>query len=166
MSTPDADSASKRRGVWIGFFIALGAALLFLVVSVPTLDVNKRQRANEASTVSRLRRLSEFQKGYAATNPRHGFACQLSELKLTAPVEDTHDRNEFLATSEQTGYKFVLTGCQKNPAGVVVQYQVIAVPIAPGQTGFRAFCSNQDGVIWYDPDPAAKRCLTSRRPIE
>src|SRR5215467_8045857 len=100
----DADSSKDRRRVWIGLFTALGAALLFLALFVPTLDTNKRQRGNEAAAVSRLRTLNELQKKYAGANPQNGFAWQLSQLKTVLAVDDPYDRNEYLLTGEQTGY--------------------------------------------------------------
>jgi len=57
------------------------AAVLFVAaLFVPVLDVNKRQRANAASAVERLSRLSVLQNAYAASHPAKGFTCQLSNL--------------------------------------------------------------------------------------
>jgi hypothetical protein len=162
----DEGSSCKRRRVWLGLLIALCAFLLFLVLFVPTLDVNKRQRGNESATVSRLLRLKRLQDSYAASFPAKGFACQLSQLKSATPGRDAYDQDEFLLNGEQSGYKFAVTGCGTALNGMVTQYQVIAVPVEPGKTGIRAFCTDQTGVIWYDSGGSAEHCFTSRRLLQ
>ena len=60
------------RRFWLQLLVALCAVLAVLFIAalfVPVLDVNKRQRVNEAGTVTRLRRLNELQDNYAASNP-------------------------------------------------------------------------------------------------
>lgn len=164
---PREGTSYDRRRFWLRLLVALCGVLtfLFIVNSVLVLDVNKRQRGNEAATVSRLRSLNEFQNSYAASNPAKGFACQLPQLKPATPVGDTYDPNEFLLTGTWGGYKFELTGCRTNPNGVVTQYEVTAVPLEPGKSGFRAFCTDQTGALWYDPDGSAEHCLASRHAI-
>ena len=64
-----------------------------------------------------------------------------------------------LAGGQKSGYNFKWTpgtvaiapvpaGCT---AGFVDGYEVSAVPVSPGTTGQRSFCSDQSGVIRYDP---------------
>jgi hypothetical protein len=158
-----------RRRFWLQLLVALCAVLAVLFIAalfVPVLDVNKRQRGNEAVTVSRLRRLNALQNNYAASNPAKGFACQLPQLKPATSVGDTYNPDEFLLTGAQSGYKFAVTVCQTDPNGVTTQYQVTAVPLELGKSGFRAFCTDQTGVTWYDSDGSAERCLASRRPLQ
>ena len=159
-------SNRKRRRFWLWVIGALAAFLICIGLFVPTFDVDKRQRGNEAATVSRLLRLKGLQDGYAASFPTKGFACQLSELKPATSGDGKYDPNEFLLTGTQSGYKFTIANCRPGPAGIVMQYEVAAVPIAQGRTGFRAFCADQTGVIWYDSSGSAEHCLASRRGLE
>jgi hypothetical protein len=160
------EGPNRGRGI---FWLALCGVLAVLFIAalfVPVLDVNKRQRVNEAVTVSRLRTLNALQSNYAASNPVKGFACQLPQLKPATSVGDTYNPDEFLLTGAQSGYKFAVTGCRTDPNGVTTQYQVTAVPLELGKSGFRAFCTDQTGVTWYDSHGSAERCLASRRPLQ
>jgi type IV pilus assembly protein PilA len=48
----------------------------------------------------------------------------------------------------KSGYNFSII----NPTGSpVVNYTITAVPVAPGQTGYRGFCSDQLSHVSYDP---------------
>jgi len=75
----------RERRFWLWVLSAAASFVLAVILFVPTLDVNKRQRGNEAATVGGLRRLNEFQHGYAASHPAQGFSCQLPLLKPTTP---------------------------------------------------------------------------------
>lgn len=152
-----------RRRVWVGLLTALAAAVLFIALFVPTLDINKRQRANEASAVAGIREVNDLEKRYAASNPGRGFACRLSDL---TPTGDTHDQNEFLVTGTHGGYRFAVVSCPMNPNGTTKGYEVSAVPIEPEKTGFRAFCADQAGIIWYDSSGSVEHCLASHHPLE
>jgi len=102
---------------------------------------------------------------YASTHST-GFACKLSELKSDfANKNDFAD--EFLVADFYAGYKFTLTECAADPDGSVRRYRVTAVPLPapPDESGGRAFCTDQRGQIWNDPNGSAENCLASRRPI-
>jgi hypothetical protein len=137
-----------------------------MALFVPVLDVDKRQRGNEAAAVVRLRRLNELENKFAASYPEKGFVCQLALIKQATHVGETYDPNEFLVAGVQSGYRFAVTDCRTDPNGAVSQYQVTAVPLEPGKSGFRAFCTDQTGVIWYDSDGSAEHCLGSKRPLQ
>jgi hypothetical protein len=156
----------RRLWFWLVVAVCVVLAVLFIARSVPVLDVNKHQRVNESVTASRLRRLKDLQNKYAASYPAKGFTCQLHELKAATPVGDMFDPNEFLLTGAQSGYKFAVTGCRIEPNGVVTQYQVTATPLVPGKSGFRAFCTDQTGAMWYDSNGSPEQCLASRRPLQ
>jgi hypothetical protein len=160
------DLNRARRRSWLMVALCAVLTILFIALFVPVLDVNKRQHGNESVTVSRLRRLNELQNSYAASDPAKGFACQLAQLKPATPVGDSYDPNEFLLTGMQSGYKFAVTGCRTDPNGVVTQYQATAVPLEPAKSGFRAFCTDQTGAIWYDSKGSAENCVASRRPLQ
>ena len=146
----------------LGICAALG--LLLIALSVITLDINKRQRANEASSVAKLARINELQGAYAAAHADRGFACELSTLMPQQSTGATYNPDSFLLSGEHSGYKFSLN-CEKQTNGVVSSYEVTAVPIEPGKTGYRIFCSDPAGTIWYDPDRSAQNCFLAKRPL-
>ena len=151
--------------------IALAVGTLLAVIFMAALLVPRvgvhRQAINEAATLSRLRRLNTLQNSYAASHPADGFACQLPKLKSTTPVGDRYNLDEYLfTTGTQSGYKFTLTGCRTDSNGVVTQYQLTAVPLQRGVTGFRVFCTDQTGAMWYDLEGSAENCLAARKPLQ
>jgi hypothetical protein len=151
--------------------LALVVVIMLLVLAsmlVPTLDVNKRQRMNEAMTAGRLRKVNELQRGFAAAHPATGYSCQLSLLKPPLPADSDYDPNAFLATGEQSGYRFVLIGCHAEADGLVLHYQVAAEPTKATDSGFRyrAFCTDDSGVIRYDVKGSAANCVAAGIKVE
>jgi len=147
--------------------IAIAACILLLAaLFIPTLDgPNGRRRANEATAVGSLRRITILQNDYAASHPTEGFACRLPLLKPTAPNSDEYDSDAFLLSAEHVGYRIAFAGCESESNGVVTRYRIVAIPLEPGKSGVRAFCTDQTGALWYDASGSAGDCLASRRTI-
>jgi len=165
LATPD----RPRRKLWrllIPLFAAC-AVVFVVVMSVPVMDgPHRRQHGNEASTVGMLSTITELQSNYAAAHPGQGFACDLARLKSTGPVKDPYyDPEEFLVTGTRSGYRLKVADCRADSNGVVIHYQVTAVPLEPGKSGFRAFCTDESGSLWYDEAGSAANCLAARRPV-
>ena len=146
--------------------LLLAAGLLLLVV--PTLDgPHSHQLANEAAAVSKVRTVVTLQDQYTAAHAYNGFACALSQLRPTDQRNEAdYDPLRFLTTGTQSGYKFSLINCGSDANRARVHYQITAVPIEHGTTGFRAFCADESGLIWYDKAGSATNCLNSRRALE
>lgn len=118
---------------------------------------------NEAVALAKLRSVIALQNEYAKAHAAKGFACELRILKPVEARDDAeYDPLRFLTTGTQSGYKYLLTNCRADAKGVFVQYQVSAVPIEQGRTGLHAFCTDQFGVLWYDAEGSATKCLSSR----
>jgi len=145
---------------------AVAVVLIAAALSIPTLDGSgSRRRANESAAVGNLQKLATLQTEYSAAHPAKGFSCELTALKPVAPPNREYDAYEFLVTGSNLGYKFALGGCEIGPNGAVIRYQATAVPRVPGKSGDRAFCTDQSGVLWYDPVGLAGACLVAHRPI-
>lgn len=149
----------KRWQRWsligIGFAFAI---LLIAALSMPVYDgPYKRQHANDAATVGTIRTINFTQVTYASRNGR--FTCDLADLTATADKEHL----VFSENGERVGHVFSLRGCVPGPRNP--KYQVIAVPKEPGVTGFKAFCSDQSGVIYYDAAGYGEQCLERKKSI-
>ena len=146
--------------------VLLLAGLLSLMV-VPRLDgPHSRQHAHEAVAVSKLLTVIELQSKYAAAHADKGFACELPLLKPAEQRDDAdYDPFGFLATGTWAGYRFALDGCQVDKRGTVAHYQASAVPIERGTTGFRAFCTDETGIVRYDNSGLKANCLASGRAL-
>ena len=166
LAAPQRTSSRRSR-----FLYALSICGLLVVAAMfmPVLDgPHSRQHANEAAAVSKLRAVITLQNRFASAHAEKGFACELPLLRPAEnqPNDVDYDPLRFLATGTQAGYKFVLGNCYAGAKGVVVQYQAAAVPIEHGTTGFRAFCTDDSGSLWYDAEGSATNCLASRRALE
>jgi hypothetical protein len=91
-----------------------------------------------------------------------------NESAAVRPAEDkatAYDPTMALLAGEWSGYKFVLAGCTSTEGGIVVRYQITAVPIAGGLTGVRAFCADESGTLFYEESGSPTECLSSRVPV-
>jgi hypothetical protein len=146
--------------------LLLAAGLLLLVV--PALDgPHSRQLAHESVAVSKVRTVVTLQDQYRAAHAYNGFACELSQLiPPDQRSEAEYDPLRFLTTGTYAGYKFSLMNCGSDANRARVHYQITAVPIDYGTTGFRAFCADESGLIWYDKSGSATNCVNSQRVLE
>jgi len=158
-------SRNFRRNLLISVVVLI-LVLCLAVLFIPMLDgPNMRRNAREAVAVGKLHRITTLQNDYAASHPTQGFACQLPLLKRTTPAKDEYDPDAFLLSGDHAGYRIALTDCEPEPGGVVTRYRVTAVPLEPGKSGVRAFCTDQTGVLWYDANGSAENCLVLHRTI-
>jgi hypothetical protein len=81
----------------------------------------------------------------------------LSLLKQTVSGKDGYDVDAFLLSETQAGYRITFAGCEAEPNGVVQRYQIVTVPVEPGKSGVRAFCSDETGALWFDADGSAEK---------
>jgi hypothetical protein len=128
-------------------------------------DSHAGVRQNESAAVGSLRKLHDLQNKYAAAHPNEGFACELQRLR---PAEDTttaYDPTKALLTGERSGYKIVVAECTPTAKGIVIRYQITAVPVARGETGVRAFCTDESGTLFYEESGSVTECLSSRLPL-
>jgi hypothetical protein len=156
----------RFRIFYYGFLALCG---LLLLAFIPVMDGHhKRQSANEASAVAKLRTEIALETQYAAAHPEKGYTCDLPLLRPAGQQqgENYDDPFAFLVTATRSGYKFVLGNCFPDAKGVVTHYQAAAVPVERGVTGFRALCADDSGVIWYDAEGSSTECLASRRLLE
>ena len=157
----------KQKGFsLIELLIVVAIILIIAAIAIPNL-LRSRIAANEASAVGSIRTLNTAEVTYASTYPDLGFTCTLGNMgppagsaaatSTTAGLVDG-----VLASGTKSGYSFLLTGCTAaGSTSINVTYQSQGTPIAPGQTGQRAFCSDQSGVIKYDGGGSGTTCSAS-----
>lgn len=151
-----------ERAALCVFLIIAGLFALLLIVN-PTLDVRKRERANEASAVGRVDAILKLERSYAANHPTAGYSCELSRLRSAPPTNSDYDSEAFLKTGEWLGYRYALVDCSAEPNGKVRHFRVTAVPIKTIEAGFqyRAFCADDSGVIRYDTGGSGDKCVAT-----
>ena len=132
---------------------------------LPVRDVNKRQRANEATAVARLRLLTSVENEYAEKHTHEGYICDLAKLGVRAQLRRDYDP-DFFSTGRRAGYSFAISGCETASNTAVRQYRIIAVPMEPSKSGWRSFCTDETGVLRYTLDASAESCFASRNVID
>lgn len=138
--------------------IVMAIIAILMLIAIPTMG-NMRRYANETSAIQSIRAINMAQSQYESTYPANGYACSLTALggdPKAGPPSPTNAQmlQTDLATGIKSGYTFTVGNCTKvNQNGVdrVTGYTVTATPLTVGQTGNRAFCSDQFGAIKFDP---------------
>ena len=140
----------------IELLIVVAIILIIAAIAIPNL-LRSRMAANEASAVGSLRTIDTAEMTYSTTYPSIGYAS-LSALGGAAttcatPTGATSTTSclidDVLAnTAVKSGYQFSIGNLVGAP--VIVQYSSLGLPSVVGQSGQRAFCSDQSGVIRYN----------------
>lgn len=136
---------------------AVTAVLILAAILIPGQIISRVAR-DEASAMESLHALTDLELRYAAAHPSKGFTCDFGLLKTEAPSNGEQIHRRFLFSDSFEGYKFSLTGCEVDADGVAVQYKATAVPLLPGKTDFRAFCTDQTGELRYGVNGSAESC--------
>jgi type IV pilus assembly protein PilA len=157
----------KQKGFsLIELLIVVAIILIIAAIAIPNL-LRSRIAANESSAVGSIRTLNTAEVTYSSTYPDLGFTCTLSRLgppsgSASATSTSAGLIDSVLASGTKSGYTFALTGCTAaGSSTIVVTYNSQGVPVAIGQTGQRAFCSDQSGVIKYDSAGSGTTCTSS-----
>jgi prepilin-type N-terminal cleavage/methylation domain-containing protein len=153
----------------IELLIVVAIILIIAAIAIPNL-LRSRMAANEASAVGSLRTIDTAEMTYSTTYPSIGYA-NLSSLGGAAPTCATATGatstsaclvDDVLAnTAVKSGYGFSITNL--TGTGVIVTYSSTALPSVVGQSGQRAFCSDQSGVIRYNAGGTA--CTNGDNPL-
>jgi prepilin-type N-terminal cleavage/methylation domain-containing protein len=135
----------------IELLLVVTVILIISAIAVPNF-LRSRQRANEASAVASIRVINSAAVTYSMTYPDLGYPAQLTTLGGANPCTASSTRaclvDDLLALGVKSGYSFVLTGDGAVPS---VSYTVTGTPQTVGSSGQRMFCTDQTGVVRFDP---------------
>jgi type IV pilus assembly protein PilA len=142
-------------GLVLGYLGLAGIPFMLIIaaIAIPNL-MRARMAANEASAAAMVRTVVVAEAGYSSNHPDAGYTCTLSDL-ASAELIDAK-----LASGQKNGYAFELSGCTASAESVAnVKYRVVAYPLTRNQTGKRAFCSDESGVVKADGNGSPQDCL-------
>jgi type II secretory pathway pseudopilin PulG len=142
-------------GLVLGYLgiVFIPVILIIAAIAIPNL-LRARMAANESSALNAVRTVNLAEMTYMNSHAERGFTCSLSELHQAGLVDDG------LASGKKHGYTFALQNCTADkPGGPNVKYQVVAQPVTFNQTGVRAFCADESGVIKVDSRGSGQGCV-------
>ena len=115
--------------------------------------------------MARLALLTSIEKEYAEKHGREGYVCDLAKLGARTQLRRDYDP-DFFSTGRRAGYNFVISGCEATSDSAVRQYRITAIPMEPGKSGWRSFCTDETGVLRYTLDAPVESCFTSGNVID
>ena len=148
-------------GLVLGYLgiIAIPLILIIAAIAIPNL-LRAKIAANESSAVGSMRNLITAEASYRSLHEDVGFTCSLSDLASVG-------LGSTLASGQNFGYVFELQNCSsETQGGPVSKFQITATPLKFNQTGVRAFCADQEGVIQLDKQGSAQDCLDHGVPLQ
>jgi type IV pilus assembly protein PilA len=158
----------KQKGFsLIELLIVVAIILIIAAIAIPNL-LRSRIAANEAASVGALRTINTAEVTYQSTYPDLGFSCNLANLgpgnnSVSSTSAGLIDAT--LSAGSKSGYSFQTTAACATSGTITITYGYGAQPLTPGQTGQRYFCSDNSGVIKYDPSTSIVNCATSGKSL-
>jgi len=145
----------KERGFsLIELLIVVAIILIISAIAIPSY-LRSRMQANEASAISSLRMINTAAITYSSTYVDVGYPTNLSDMGGANPCTATSTSacliDDSLAQGAKSGYALAWAGDGATPS---VAYMVTATPQVVGSSGQRMFCTDQTGVLRYDPSGA------------
>ena len=155
----------KQRGFsLIELLIVVAIILIISAIAIPSY-LRSRMQANEASAVGSLRMVNTSAVTYSSTYLNVGFPTNMADMGGANPCTATSTTacilEDSIAQGTKSGYSFLWVGDGATPS---VSYSLTATPLNVGGSGQRQFCTDQAGVIRYDPSGAG--CNAASSPVQ
>lgn len=162
----------KQKGFsLIELLIVVAIILIIAAIAIPNL-LRAKISANESSAVGSIRNIVTAETSYQASYSQYGFATTLNILgpgigNLSCPAAGPNPTvgacllDSALggaAKSLKSGYNFQAQGDNPGPAdpitgiAALTGFTASASPAKYNQTGVRAFCAGDDGVMRVNPN--------------
>ncbi len=155
----------KQRGFsLIELLIVVAIILIISAIAVPSY-LRSRMQANEASAVGSLRMINTSAVSYSSTYVDVGFPTNMADMgggnPCTASSTSACVLDDSIAQGTKSGYSFIWIGDGTTPS---VAYSLTATPLNVGGSGQRQFCTDQAGVIRFEPSGAG--CTAASSPVQ
>jgi type IV pilus assembly protein PilA len=148
----------------IELLIVVAIILIISAIAIPSY-LRSRMQANEASAVGSLRMINTSAVTYSSTYQNVGFPTNLVDMGGASPCSATSTSacilENAIALGTKSGYSFIWTGDGMTPS---VSYSLTATPLTVGGSGQRQFCTDQAGVIRFEPSGTG--CTEASGPVQ
>jgi len=151
-------SARANGFTLMELLIVMAIIAVLMLIAIPTVG-SLRKKANELSAQKSIQTLITAESMYSSDYPMSGFSCSLQALggdpKSGAPSATAAQLIQpDLASGLKSGYIFNISNCTKiNSGGTdrITGYSITAIPQTVGSTGDRTYCTDQSGIVKFDP---------------
>jgi prepilin-type N-terminal cleavage/methylation domain-containing protein len=146
----------KQKGFsLIELLIVVAIILIIAAIAIPNL-IKSKMAANQSGAAGTVRTINTGEATYSAVCAQIGYSVALADLGPAGPcVAGQGIIDVVLAAGAKSGYNFAEAGGGPNAAGVNQTFTDSARPAVIGSSGQNSYCSNQIGVIVFDPAGAA-----------
>jgi type IV pilus assembly protein PilA len=156
---------TKQRGFsLIELLIVVAIILIISAIAIPSY-LRSRMQANEASAVGSIRMINTSAVTYSSTYVNVGFPANMIDMgganPCTASSTSACILDDSIAQGTKSGYSFIWTGDGATPS---VSYSLTATPLNVGGSGQRQFCTDQSGVLRFEPSGAD--CTAASGPVQ
>ena len=138
----------------IELLLVVAVILIIAAIAIPNF-LQSRLRANEASAVASMRVIYSAAVTYSMTYADVGYPPQLLTLGGAEPCSASATSacllDDVLSQGSKGGYIFAWTGDGATPS---INFTLMGTPQVVGASGQRQFCTDQSGLIRYDPSGA------------
>lgn len=159
MIEPSSAVRHDDRGLTLIELCIVILVLAILMVTGVAALLRARMAANESSAIGSLRTINNAQFAYASACGSGQYATSLPILATVPPGNSQGYLSEDLgssATPQRSGYNYRMLGGAGGAAGTPdcngtmtqTKYYATAAPVTQGQTGDRAFATNQGGAVY------------------
>jgi type IV pilus assembly protein PilA len=150
--------------------IFIGVIGMVAAIAIPSV-LRARVSANEAGALGDTRTVISSQAVYAGTNNGHydSLECLAAPANCVPGYQGPPILPTELVATEKTGYRRTLhlgapaSDLTNTMSRTSAQsYAYVAVPMTPNQTGVRAFCGDESGVICFTSDGSTPAVVDGR----
>jgi type IV pilus assembly protein PilA len=144
----------KHKGFsLIELLIVVAIILIIAAIAIPNL-IKSKMAANQSGAAGTVRTINTGEATFSTVCAQVGYSAALADLNTGATcTAGTDIIDAVLATGTKSGYSFAEVGGGA-VNGVNTTFTDSAVPVTLGSSGQNMYCSDEVGVIRFDPSGA------------